>query len=231
MTPNNEDRALQTSGQQSTQTLPDRIRATGNRSIAKLRLDRKDELLGIIADLVIDVVTFHNVARNMNPAQITQFARALAETNEYYYLNPGELKTCFDRGCAGNYGQVYERLDGAILYDWIKKYDQERLVEVKRRNQEDMDRNNIYDIFHNETMHKVLTEVHDKLKHKEQPAPTEYKPREKHPIEVQIESEWDAEIKKGNVVYTGGMRMIDVNGVPMTYTEFYNHRFIQMTEE
>jgi len=215
---------LQTSGQQSTQTLPDRIRATGNRSIAKLRLDRKDELMGIIADLVIDVVTFHNVARNMNPAQITQFARALAETNEYYYLNPGELKNCFDRGCAGNYGQIYERLDGAILYDWLKKYDQERLIEVKRKNQEEADRYNIYDIFHNDTMHKVFTDVHDKLKLKEKAAEPEVGPKlEKSAFEQFVEDEWNDLQVKGLTTIIGGIRTLKQNDQYYTYSEFYDY--------
>jgi hypothetical protein len=165
----------------------------------------------------------------MTPAQVAFCAESIVDT--LYGMGPDDLNLCFRMVLCGDFGEIYNRVDQPTIFGWIKKYQAKKAELAMRMNDNASQSNNIYDIFHNETMHKVLTEVHDKLKHKEQPAPAEYKQRERHPIEVRIEAEWDYEVKMGNVLYAGSTRMIDVNGVPMTYTEFYNHRFIQLTEE
>ena len=214
---NSDNRALQKCAQPSGQTLPARLAAFENKSIAVIRKTNRDELLGVIADLIIDVVTFHNVSRNMNPAQIAQVSNMIADTREYYFLNPTELKVCFDRGCAGNYGPVYDRLDGSVLFEWIRKYDAERLIEVRAKQAVEQGANNIFDILKHPQLAEAVKMVADKMESRK--IDTEVKPRDYSPFDRQVLSEWDA-----NTDETGAGQFKRFDGVYYSFTDYRNHR-------
>lgn len=220
---------MQTSGKQSEPTLTARIESLGTSGISAIRKNRRSELLDVVVELIIEVTTFHNVSRNMNAAQIAQTAQRIVDTKEYYFLNPTELKKCFDRGCEGAYGVVYDRMDGSVLFEWLKKYDQERTEQVMalRKSESDQHNTSIYDLFQNETMKTILTDVHSKLAHKEVVREPYVAPA-KHPIAVQIEAEWD-ELPK-----IEGQEVLDLRAyhlVPFSFTTFYNLRFEELTHQ
>lgn len=60
----------------------------------------------------------------MNENQVNFMVETIKQ--DYYYLKPEELKYCFDNAKKGRYGQLYDRLDAAIICEWIEKYLEER---------------------------------------------------------------------------------------------------------
>lgn len=75
---------------------------------------------------IIDVVTFFNVGKQMNPAQVAATSQLLA--TKYYFLKPDDFKLCFTNAKAGYYdgGKLYDRIDGQILCMWLNEYCNER---------------------------------------------------------------------------------------------------------
>lgn len=73
---------------------------------------------------IIDVVTFFNVGKQMNPAQVAITSQLLAE--KFYFLKPDDFKLCFNNAKAGYYNQLFDRIDGNILCTWLNEYCNER---------------------------------------------------------------------------------------------------------
>lgn len=53
---------------------------------------------------------------------------------EYRSLTLEEIAICMAKAKKGEYGQLFNRLDGAIIMGWLKKYDEERLQRIANRN-------------------------------------------------------------------------------------------------
>lgn len=83
--------------------------------------------------ILTDVITFFNVGKTMNQTQVVQVVNLLQKT--YFYLKPSELKYCFERAKLGVYGKLFDRIDGAIIFDWVECYLQERLGVIIEQNE------------------------------------------------------------------------------------------------
>lgn len=82
------------------------------------------KLRAFMARIIIDVVMFFNVGKIMNDVQAAQTADLIIE--EYYFLKPDDFKLCFNRAKKGLYGKVYDRIDGAVILEWLGRYEKER---------------------------------------------------------------------------------------------------------
>jgi len=45
---------------------------------------------------------------------------------EFYWLKPEDFKLCFNNAKTGKYGQLYNRLDGSVIFEWLNNYQNER---------------------------------------------------------------------------------------------------------
>lgn len=60
-----------------------------------------------------------SVGGNLNDSQVQFIATQLVELFPNETL--GDFKLCFDRGCIGQYGEIY-RMDGIVLRKWMEQY-------------------------------------------------------------------------------------------------------------
>lgn len=61
----------------------------------------------------------------MTDAQIQQTAIMIIDS--YHWFNIYDFTLCFNNGKSFKYGKLYDRLDGAVLLEWLGKYNEERL--------------------------------------------------------------------------------------------------------
>lgn len=77
-----------------------------------------------------------NVGGNLTSGQIEFIATQLVE------MFPGEsladFKICFERGCIGQYGEIF-RMDGIVIRQWMEKYLDEKyqIIEEELRQEKD----------------------------------------------------------------------------------------------
>lgn len=74
-------------------------------------------------------VDYFNVAGNMNARQIEEAATLLY--GAYRTLTIDDIVLCFNRAKMGNYGKIFDRLDGSIILDWFRQYQAERNDEIE----------------------------------------------------------------------------------------------------
>lgn len=82
------------------------------------------KMMAVVESLIKRVAAFLNIGRGMNEIQVQMTAEMIF--SEYYWLTVADLKVCFRNGMAGNYGQLYDRLDGMVIMDWLRVYSEER---------------------------------------------------------------------------------------------------------
>lgn len=82
------------------------------------------KLRAFMVNIIIDLVMFFNVGKTMKDTQAAQTADLIIE--EFYFFKPDDFKLCFNRAKKGLYGKVYDRIDGAVILEWLGRYEQER---------------------------------------------------------------------------------------------------------
>ena len=67
----------------------------------------------------------------MNENQLAQTINLLVE--DFYYLNIEDFKLCFNNAKKGRYGKIYDRIDGMIIYEWVRMYAEDRVKAAEER--------------------------------------------------------------------------------------------------
>lgn len=188
----------------------------------------EDAQLAVVVKLINQVVMSFNIGKNMNANQILDAAKEII--SDYYFLKIEELKTCFEMGRKGKFGKVYDRVDLMILCEWLAKYDELRndALEVMRKDK--TDRENVYQIFHEEPDQKnpildVMREVNEKIsagKHIQKIPPPELPSPEKI-FQAWVQHRWNSLPKTVTKSFTFG----HAYGKQMTEMEFFERKYNQ----
>lgn len=99
-----------------------------------------DQARAALVLLVVEVTNFFNVGKTMNDIQVAATCDLIIDT--YSYLKLDDFKLCFKKGMLGEYGKIYDRMDGAVILGWIREYNLCR-DEAAIRDEETKKRNNL----------------------------------------------------------------------------------------
>ena len=81
-------------------------------------------LRGFMVKVLNDLVDFFNVGKSIGAVQVAQTVDLIID--EYYFFKPDDFKLCFNRAKKGLYGKVYDRIDGAVILEWLGRDEKER---------------------------------------------------------------------------------------------------------
>lgn len=84
-----------------------------------MKVTGRGQVVRFIEFELIKMTTLVSVGNNLNNAQVEFIASQLVELfpNE----SMADFKICFQRGCIGQYGEIF-RMDGIVLRKWMEKY-------------------------------------------------------------------------------------------------------------
>ena len=159
----------------------------------------------------------------MNSDQITFAAEHLVQEKWMYSLE--DMQLCLDRGAAGMYGTIYNRLDLSIINEWVAKFEQERQAHIRSMQITEQTNNNIYDIFAHPQMEEALQQVSDKLLIKQVPVHEEKRSKLSN-FEQLMMDEYDA-----LAMWNNDMRFRVYNNTPYQFTEYRKERYRELIEE
>jgi hypothetical protein len=110
----------------------DDIYRSSSPTIASIRKEAGlAQLQALLTIIVIDLVEFFNVGKTMNEKQVVQTVKLIID--EFYYLKPDDFKLCFDMAKKGKLGKVYDRIDGAVIMEWLNNYVRDRMEFFEQR--------------------------------------------------------------------------------------------------
>lgn len=84
----------------------------------------------LLSILIIDTLDFLNVGKTMNDRQVAATIDLILEDYSVYKIDYFVL--CFNRAKKGNYGKLYDRVDGQIILGWLAEFDLEYQQEVEQ---------------------------------------------------------------------------------------------------
>jgi hypothetical protein len=166
---------------------------------------------------------YFNLQQPMNAQQLLLTAELIME--EYYYLRIEELRVCFRMAMKGEFGPVYNRIDGQVFFEWIIKYMPKRQLITDRMKQEQQSNNNIYEMFQHPQVVDAIQKAADKLKIEEAPA-QEAKRSKPSRFEQMLMDEYD-ELPS----WDNDMRFRVYNNKPYQFTEFRKERYRELIEQ
>ena len=172
-------------------------------------------LVVILSDLVMSF----NVGKTMNQNQIVDLVNFIQQ--DYYFLKPSELKYCFDNAKKGKYGQLFDRIDSAIICQWIETYLDERIgVCVSENQKKNLEFNSIR--VHEDIL-KALKNVVEKPIIKD--GATIIESDEQREFSNKIFKEFDKIHEENPVGEDRGKKFINYNGKIVDINEFLEIKF------
>jgi hypothetical protein len=179
--------------------------------------------LGVLVTLMDECQQYFNLQQPMNPQQLMLTAELIME--EYYYLRVDEFRICFRMAMKGEYGPVYNRIDGQIFFEWIRKYFSKRDAVTNRMVKDQQSTNNIYEMFQHPQVVDAIQQAADKLKIEEAPA-QEAKERKPSEFEKMLMDQYDS-----LPIWDNDMRFRVYNNKPYQFTEFRMQRYRELIEQ
>jgi len=73
---------------------------------------------------IVNLRDFINIGKKMSDSQTQETAMMILD--EFYNVTIADINLIFKRAKLGQYGQIYDRLDGQVILSWFDKYFQER---------------------------------------------------------------------------------------------------------
>lgn len=105
-------------------SIPD-VFASGMPALAEISRDKGAAVTrSVLVLLVNDTLDFFNVPETMNAKQVAITVDLIIDT--YPYMQVDDIALCFRNAMKGNYGRIYNRIDGQIILGWLREYNKER---------------------------------------------------------------------------------------------------------
>ena len=110
---------------------PIKCAQSGMESLSGLRRIHGDKLvISCMALWIDDLQSFLNISAKMSRFQIIEPCYMILE--DFYAINLADVRLVMTRAKKGQYGALYGRLDGQIVYQWFAEYFDERCAECGR---------------------------------------------------------------------------------------------------
>lgn len=150
-------------------SLPSTIQqAIGHPPICDLeKVVGKNQIVRYVEFELVKMTALISVGSNLNDAQVQFIATQLVEF--FFNESIADFKVCFQRGCMGQYGEIY-RMDGIVLRQWMEKYLEEKytVVELNWKKQKEDEKKPVYTVDGRDWL-KTWKESIDKLPHAKVP--------------------------------------------------------------
>jgi hypothetical protein len=122
-------------GQLEISEIKDAIKSTSP-SIAVMRRELGVQSVKLILFIwIADLVQFFNVGKTMNEQQVGITVDLVLK--RFFFLKPEDFKICFENAKSGNYGRLFDRLDGSIIIEWLSDYCSERINIFQQKSDND----------------------------------------------------------------------------------------------
>ena len=142
----------------------------------------------LLTNAIDQLQTYFSLERIMTPYQVEMTTELIEET--FYYFSPDDFRKCFRGAMSGKYGKIYNRLDGAVIMEWLRAYDIER-TEIIVREQMERNKQEAKEVMSTESFNTAMQKIMDDLSAKysrKEPEPWESKLT---PFEKQVIAEYD----------------------------------------
>jgi hypothetical protein len=105
--------------------------------ISTLNRNSEETTEDAIVLILLNLIEFYNVKQKMSEEQLYDVASLII--SEYFYLSLVDLSLCFKQVKTGKLGKVYDRIDGGMIMDWLRKYELNKTQMISGHRQSESD--------------------------------------------------------------------------------------------
>ena len=193
-------------------------------TLAEIRKSKNQQAtVNIMVAMMDTCQQYFNLQQPMNAQQLALTAELMLE--DYYYLRVDELQVCFRMAMKGEFGPLYNRIDGQVFFEWIRKFMGKRQAISERINLEKQSNNNIYEMFQHPQVKEAIQTAANKLKIEEAPA-QEAKRTSPSRFEQMLMDEFDA-----LPIWDDNIRFSVYKNKPYMFTEYRKERYRELIEQ
>lgn len=87
----------------------------------------------LLETMILSLSNYLNIGKNIRPDQIQETAELLV--SEYAHLSLEHFAEVFQRAKKGQWGEIYDRLDGVVIARWLDKLLAEIRIQVETKNE------------------------------------------------------------------------------------------------
>lgn len=103
-------------------------------ALSTVRKYQGDELAkDAVVEIITEAALMLNIGKNLKTHQIEFLADEILLN--WYYLTLEEIKYLMRQGITGKYGELYDRLDVAVISGWLERYDEQRTAQIEKERQ------------------------------------------------------------------------------------------------
>jgi hypothetical protein len=177
----------------------------------------------LLFNAVKDFASYFNLTNNFKDEQIQDFVNDIFEF--YSHLTVRDIKFFLRQVKMGNFGQIYNRLDGPLLFGYLKVYNDLRIGEAERH-ESNLTKAKDIEQYDERIMLKRLAPLFQK-----KPEPIEQNKKVIEPDETYLKIHKDfcsLHAKQGS---ESGAMFVKYNGKMMNFEEYYNTIFNETFEK
>ena len=172
----------------------------------------------LIYDVVLKFAASFNLTNNFREDQIQEFVNDIFEF--YPHLTIRDIKFFLHQVKSGNFGQVYNRLDGPLLLGYLKVYSDLRLGEAERHDNENKKVKDINDYDQNIMFQKLAPIFKETQKAIIEAPKISEAQKKQQEIQLKIHNDFcKLHAKQGGE--TGAM-FVEYDGKMLSFEEYYN---------
>ena len=188
-----------------------------NNQTIKLSVPSKYLLFNVIKSFA----SSFNLTNNFRDDQIQEFVNDIFEF--YQHLTIRDVKFFLHKVKAGNFGQIYNRLDGPLLFGYLKVYSDLRVGEAERFEENLRKAKDIVTTYEPNSMYSRISDLFKTT----QKQIAENKPREKSQAEINLEQTFLKISKDFNDLHRSqgsqaGVMFVKYKGKMLNFEEYYN---------
>lgn len=88
-----------------------------------------------VKEIIAEAASMLNIGKNLQAHQIEFMADEVLR--DWYFLTLAEIKYLMRQGITGKYGELYDRLDVAVVSGWFERYNEQRTAQAEGMRQKE----------------------------------------------------------------------------------------------
>lgn len=98
-------------------------------TLAKIGRDNPNVAISLLVVMINDLANSFNIGKNMGAVQVMETAQLIF--NSYSSFKIADFALFFSKAKTGYYGKVYDRLDCAVICEWLNVFDADKDEQVE----------------------------------------------------------------------------------------------------
>lgn len=202
---------------------------SSNPALVTIKLTKGEKAaMTLLTAIISNGLKYFNVGKGMTPEQMVLTAELIQA--EYHYFKPDEVAMAFRLAATGKFGTIYDRLDSAIIMQWMAEYNALRMMEAENMSIKASKKPDIETKI--ESSVNIPPDIKEAFKRLYSETEKKVEPKKERPKNDEMVQAWLRQFDKIAMLQNvkGQIKIIKRYGRMMDVSEFLNYKINQLNQ-